>query len=111
MNIKGVRIQNAPRQTSWLFRASGRGVELQSTENKFTSYRLRWGSNSGPPDFNSSALRPLTACPRCLPFSGLFPGGTGGDLGIFGWGCTAETLEPLTYTITSLAEFCYPILD
>ena len=29
MNITGVRIQNAPRQTSWLFRASGRGVELE----------------------------------------------------------------------------------
>ena len=35
----------------------------------------------------------------------------GGTLGIFGWGCTAETLEPLTYTRATSAEFCYPILE
>ena len=32
-----------------------------------------------------------------------------GELGIFGWGCAAGTLEPLTYT--SSAEFCYPTLE
>ena len=111
MNITGLKIQNAPRQTSKLFRESGRGVELQTTENKFTSYRLGWGSNSGPPDFNCSALRPLTPFPCCLPFSSLFPDRGGRDLGIFGWECAAGTLEPLAYTRTSLPEFCYPILD
>ena len=36
----------------------------------------------------------------------------GGDtLGISGWGCAAGTLEPLTYTRASSAEFCYPILE
>ena len=35
----------------------------------------------------------------------------GGTLGISGWGCAAGTLEPLTYTRASSAEFCYPILD
>ena len=35
----------------------------------------------------------------------------GGALGIFGWGCAAETLEPLAYTRASSSEFCYPILD
>ena len=35
----------------------------------------------------------------------------GGTLGITGWGCAAGTLEPLTYTRTSSAEFCYPILE
>ena len=35
----------------------------------------------------------------------------GGTLGISGWGCAAGTLEPLTYTRASLAEFCYPILE
>ena len=35
----------------------------------------------------------------------------GGTLGIFGWGCAAGTLEPLTYTRASSAEFCYPILE
>ena len=35
----------------------------------------------------------------------------GGTLGISGWGCAAGTLEPLTYTIASSAEFCYPILE
>ena len=34
-----------------------------------------------------------------------------GTLGISGWGCAAATLEPLTYTRASLAEFCYPILE
>ena len=34
----------------------------------------------------------------------------GGTLGISGWGCAAGTLEPLTYTRASSAEFCYPIL-
>ena len=38
------------------------------------------------------------------------PGG-GGTLGISGWGCAAGTLEPLTYTRPSSAEFCYPILE
>ena len=39
-------------------------------------------------------------------------GGGGGDtLGISGWGCAAGTLEPLTYTRASFAEFCYPILE
>ena len=33
----------------------------------------------------------------------------GGTLGIFGRGCTAGTLEPLTYTRGTSAEFCYPI--
>ena len=35
----------------------------------------------------------------------------GGTLGISGWGCAAWTLEPLTYTRASSAEFCYPILE
>ena len=43
-----------------------------------------------------------------LPLS-LLPGG--GTLGISGWGCAAGTLEPLTYTRASSAEFCYPILE
>ena len=34
----------------------------------------------------------------------------GGTLGISGWGCTAGTLESLTYTRASSAEVCYPIL-
>ena len=38
------------------------------------------------------------------------PGG-GSTLGISGWGCAAGTLEPLTYTRASSAEFCYPILE
>ena len=38
------------------------------------------------------------------------PGG-GGTLGISGWGCPAGTLEPLTHTRASLAEFCFPILE
>ena len=40
-------------------------------------------------------------CPR---------GGGGGTLGFSNWGCAARTLEPLTYTRASSAEFCYPIL-
>ena len=32
----------------------------------------------------------------------------GGTLGISAWGCAAGTLEPLTYTRDSSAEFCYP---
>ena len=35
----------------------------------------------------------------------------GGTLRISGWGCAAGTLEPLTYTRASSAEFCYPILE
>ena len=35
----------------------------------------------------------------------------GGTLGISWWGCAAGTLEPLTYTRASSAEFCYPILE
>ena len=40
------------------------------------------------------------------------PGGGGGvTLGISGWGGAAGTLETLTYTRASSAEFCYPILN
>ena len=35
----------------------------------------------------------------------------GGTLGILGWGCAAETLEPLAYTRASSAEVGNPILD
>ena len=35
----------------------------------------------------------------------------GGTLKISGWGSAAGTLEPLTYTRVSSAEFCYPILE
>ena len=35
----------------------------------------------------------------------------GGTLGISGLGCAAGTLESLTYTRASSAEFCYPILE
>ena len=35
----------------------------------------------------------------------------GGTLGISGWECAAGTLESLTYTRASSAEFCYPILE
>ena len=38
-------------------------------------------------------------------------GGGGGTLRISGWGCAAGSLEPLTYTTASSAEFCYPILE
>jgi len=34
--------------------------------------------------------------------------GGGGTLGISGWGCAAGTLEPLTYTRASSAEFLLP---
>ena len=44
------------------------------------------------------------------PTEDTFPGG-GATLGISGWGCAAGTLEPLTYTRASSAEFCYPILE
>ena len=32
-----------------------------------------------------------------------------GTLGISGWGYATGTLEPLTYTRASSAEFCYPL--
>ena len=40
----------------------------------------------------------------------LYPG-EGGTLEISGWGCVAGTLEHLTYTRASSAEFCYPIVE
>ena len=43
----------------------------------------------------------------------LLPCGPGGrsTWGMFGWGCAAGILEPLTYTRASSAEFWSPILD
>ena len=38
------------------------------------------------------------------------PGGRG-YFRNFGWECAAGTLEPLTFTRASWAEFCYPILE
>ena len=40
----------------------------------------------------------------------IITGGPGGTLGVFWWRCGAGTLEPLAYTTSSSAEFCYPIL-
>ena len=49
---------------------------------------------------------------KILNWSGLvFPGGKGGTLRNFGWGCAAGTLELLAYTRASSSEFRYPILD
>ena len=39
------------------------------------------------------------------------PQARGGTLGISWWGCAAGSLEPLTFTRASSAEFCYPILE
>ena len=44
-------------------------------------------------------------------YSGDRWGGGGGTFGISGGGCAAGTLEPLTCTRASSAEFCYPILE
>ena len=41
---------------------------------------------------------------------GQAPGEGGCTLGILGWGCAPGTLEPLTYTRASSAEFSYPKL-
>ena len=46
-----------------------------------------------------------------MPEAIYIPPGGGGTLGISGWGCAAGTLEPLTYTRASSAEFCYPTLE
>ena len=46
---------------------------------------------------------------RWVPLNVVHPGG--GTLEISGWGCAAGTLEPLTYTRASSAEFCHPILE
>ena len=54
----------------------------------------------------------LNADVNWLPGSASPREGGGGTLGISGWGCAAAgTLEPLTYTRGSSAEFCYPILE
>ena len=51
----------------------------------------------------------LAPCVNCiLRQFDQFPEST---LGISGWGCAAGTLEPLTYTRATSAEFCYPILE
>ena len=56
----------------------------------------------------ASLLFNLTSCALldCLDL-----GWGGGTLGISGWGCVAGTLEPLTYTRASSAEFYYLILE
>ena len=60
-----------------------------------------------PPTTRLPAEPPLLN-PTCNFYSN--PGGRG-TLGISGWGCVAGTLEPLTYTRASSAEFGYPILE
>ena len=63
--------------------------------------------DSLPPTTRLPAEPPLLN-PTCNFSSN--PGGRG-TLGISGWGCVAGTLEPLTYTRASSAEFGYPILE
>ena len=59
---------------------------------------------------NSKSSIPITFKWVSSP-AGHNPRGGGGTLGISGWGCAAGTLEPLTYTRDSSAEFCHPILE
>ena len=66
--------------------------------------QIHSGETSRPRDF---AARSVAARPDAL----FAPPGRGGTLGISGWGCAAGTLEPLTYTRASSAEFCYSILE
>ena len=46
-----------------------------------------------------------------MPWPFLSTTSPGGTLGIAGWEWAAGTLEPLTYTRVSSAEFCCPILE
>ena len=69
--------------------------------------QIHSGETSRPRDF---AARSVAARPDALKLA-LLPRGGGGTLGISGWGCAAGTLEPLTYTRASSAEFFYPILE
>ena len=48
-------------------------------------------------------INPLESLPTSNP--------GGGTLGISWWGGAAGSLEPLTFTRASSAEFCYPILE
>ena len=63
----------------------------------------------------NAALESNCFCCVCCHCS-LFPpyavpggGGGGGTLGIFGWGCAAGTLEPLSYT-TKLVQVNFATL-
>ena len=74
----------------------------------FVVFSLGLGSALGEKGAQKSAWKKKMAseADRERP---LFP--EGGTLGISGWGYAAGTLEPLTYTRASSAEFCYPILE
>ena len=65
--------------------------------------------------YTNLAQTPLNRCQQLpAPYKRLFYDGNetdkrtspGGTLGISGWGGAAVTLEPLTYTRVSSAEFC-----
>ena len=72
---------------------------------------LVWGSNASHDEGNFvSASLFFSATPNKI-MALQTRGGGGGTSGISGWACAAGTLEPLTYTRASLAEFCYPILE
>lgn len=62
--------------------------------------------------FRPQGFRFRPVGPRFKP-QGLRFGPGENTLGFSGWGCAAGTLEPLTYTRASSAEFCYsnPILE
>ena len=66
------------------------------------SFNLETMSSNSPSPMEEKPVHPLVLPAR---------GGGGGTLGISGWGCAAGTMEPLTYTRASSAEFCYPILE
>ena len=58
--------------------------------------------------FKSSSYAPLIYFKHVCGRGG---GPAGGTLGFSGWGCAAGTLDALTYTRASSAEFYYPILE
>ena len=69
---------------------------------------LVWGSNASHDEGNFvSASLFFSASPNKI----MALQTRGGTSEISGWACAAGTLEPLTYTRASSAEFCYPILE
>ena len=69
--------------------------------------QLAWVSVSSPLAPREGLILRLLSSIRCVHTK---PRG-GGTSEISGWGCAAGTLEPLTYTRASSAEFCHPILE
>jgi len=97
----GPKLNGSVRSNQKSFEKTGPPFEVDHFSR--SNWSEFWLNGSRPIPEDIATDQQIVRASRSMP--------RGGTLGISGWGCAAGTLEPLTYTRASSAEFCYPLLE